>query len=117
MPRHALRRGSGAQMSRMRHKILNVRLSRERYALAAQKRAREKAAEAELDYDDPVLIEARQQLISTRINAEVARIQAEIAGHIRNGGLTPTDRQRAERVEIEAERRGWAMIEEVLRGQ
>ena len=116
MPRQNLRRGSRAQMSRIRHKILNVRLSRERYALAAQKRAREKAAEADLDYDDPALIEARQRLRGTRINAEVARIQDEITSHIRNGGLTPTQRQRAADQETEEERRGWAMIEQILRG-
>jgi len=117
MPRHSLQRGSKTQMARVRHKILDVRLTRDRYALAAQKRAREKTADADLDYDHPALNAARQHLRGTRIEAEVERINREITAHLRNGGAAPTDKQRAASQEADDERRGWAMVEQILREQ
>ena len=117
MPRHTPPKNLYIRARRIRTAILETRLSRERYGLAAQKRAREKAAEADLDYDDPALLEARRQLLGARIDGEVARLHAEVAGYIRNGGLPPTDSQRAAQRETDEERRGWAMIEDILRGR
>ncbi len=66
-----------------------------------------------LDYDDPELTAARQQLARVKVDGEIARIHREIAGYIRNGGEPPSPQQR----ESDEERRGWAMIEDILRGR
>ena len=90
-----------------------MRLERERVQLSQDMSARRKIVRECLDYDHPALLEARDQLARYAVEAEVARIHREITGYVRNGGEPPTAAQR----ESEEERRGWAMIEDILRGR
>ncbi len=80
--------------------------------LSEQRSAYRLRAGERLDYDDPGLMESREQLARFRIDAQISRIQREITGYIRNGGQPPTEQQRDD----DDERRGWAMIEQILRG-
>ena len=117
MPRNAHERPSQKHVSRLRAKILATKLQEQRINLARLRLTREREGDAALDYDDPDLVAARQSLIKHRIDGEVARIHREITGYIRNGGQPPTPEQRRKDIADDEERRGWAMVEKILREQ
>ena len=117
MPRQPYKYNSKDKRRRLAAQLQALKLKRERLAYSEQRRARIEAADAALDYLEPALITARRLLREHRIEVEVKRIYGEIRGYARNGGETPTARQRDAAREADEVRRGWAMIEEALRAK
>ena len=117
MPRQPYKYNSKDKRRRLAAQLQALKLKRERLAYSEQRRARIEAADAALDYLEPALITARAQLRDQRIEAEIKRIYREIRGYARNGGETPSPKQREASQEAYDERRAWAMIEDALRAK
>lgn len=107
--------GSRRETRKLRASLIAMKLKRERLAYGEQRRRRVAAMDEALDYLDADLITARETLRQHRIEAEIKRIYREITGYVRNGGEAPNAAQREAAREADEERRGWAMIDDLLR--